>query len=270
MFRCKVATPLDRVLELDVCILEKLNCLSVGYSLKIAVNDFLKLLTKSLFKELFKERKLVCALFKNVLENKFNHCFGNLDNVVKLGEGDFRLNVPELGNVTLSVALFSTEGGTECVNLAHCHCGNLALKLAGNGKTRLSAEEIVGIVFFLAFVLVGITDSSYLEYLACTLAVGSGEQGSVDINIVVLLEKAVDSRSGNRTNPENGVERVGSYTKMGNSSEKFERAALFLERIVTRAFAEKSNLVRIDLNGIVDCALNDCADYLERRSAGHE
>ena len=222
MLRRKVAAPLDGILELNICIFKKLYGLCVCDSLKVAVNDFLKLFTKSLFKELFKESKLVGALFKNVLEDKFNHCFGNLDNVVKLGKSDFGFNMPELGNVTLSVALFGTERRTEGVNLTHCHCGNLALKLTGNGKTRLPAEEIVGIVFFLALVLVGIADCCYLEYLACTLAVGSGEQGSVDINIVVLLEKAVDSRSGNRANPENSVECVRSYTKMGNCSEKFE------------------------------------------------
>jgi hypothetical protein len=62
--------------------------------------------------------------------------------VVEVGEGDFRLDHPELGQVARGVAVLGAEGRAEGVDLAQREAVALDVELAGHGQEGFLAEEV--------------------------------------------------------------------------------------------------------------------------------
>ena len=69
--------------------------------------------------------------------------------------------------------------------------------------------------------------SGYLEHLAGSLAVTSGDQRGVHINEVSLLEELMDRIGAEGTHTEYCLEGVGSRAQMGNGSQGIPRSGAF-------------------------------------------
>ena len=211
MLGLQIATPIHGILKLHVGLLQQFNSIGVVQHHKVAVHHALQFLDQTLLKELVEELQLGGALLHHVGDDVLDHLGGNLDDVGQLGKGHLRLHVPELGHVTGSVGVFGAEGGAKGVDLTKGHGRHLALQLTGDGQTRTATEEVVGVVLLGGLILVGPADGGHLEHLAGALAVAGSDEGGVHVDIVALLEIAVDGGGHHATHTENRIERIGAH-----------------------------------------------------------
>ncbi len=189
-------------------------------------------------------------------------------------ERDFRLDVPELGDVALGVGLLCPEGRAEGVDLAEGHRGHFAFELAGDGEARLLAEEVVGIVV-VGVVVVGLCAKGlrgHLEHFAGAFRVRTGDERRVHIDITILLEVLMDGSREDGAHVEYRVEGVRAQTDVRHGAQELERMALLLKRVVRGAVAEEFDLGRVDLHAafLVDGGRHDRAGHAKRDAKAQE
>src|SRR5699024_353296 len=90
----------------------------------------------------------------------------------------------------------------------------------------------------------------YAEHFARAFAVTCGKNGRMHIEEAARIKKLVNRLRYNRTYPEYCLERVCAGTQMLNGAQIFKRMTLFLERIITWAFAFNRNGFRFNLKGL--------------------
>jgi hypothetical protein len=75
--------------------------------------------------------------------NTLEEALGEVGVVVEVGEGDLRLDHPELGQVPRGVAVLGAEGRPERVHLAERQAVRLDVELPRDGEVGLLAEEVL-------------------------------------------------------------------------------------------------------------------------------
>ena len=151
-------------------------------------------------------------------------------------ESHLRLNHPELCEVARSVGVLGTESRSEGVDFTQGHCSQFTLQLTAHRETGPLAEEILRIVncaFCSAWKFVQV-QGGHLKHLACTLAVGSSDKRSVEIDKTLVVEIVVNGKCHSVTDSEHRSEGIGPRTQVGNLPEILQRVALLLKGIHLR------------------------------------
>ena len=151
------------------------------------------------------------------------------------------------------MGVFRTEGRSECVDVSECQSVSFALQLAGYGQAGFLAEEVLGIVdisFFVSWRIVHV-QSGYTEHFACTFAVTSGDDWSVNIYEVLILEELVDCVCYQGTYSEYSGEHVGSRSQMCDFTQEFHGVTLRLQRVVRSGGCFHIDFSRLDFERLL-------------------
>ena len=132
-----------------------------------------------------------------------------------------------------SVGFFSSECRTKCINLAEGLSHALPFQLSRYSQVSFLTEKVLREIHFAVRITwrVRRVQCRYSEHCSCTFCVASGNQGSVDIYISIVVEETMNSKCGFASNPESCSESIGSGSKMRELTQKFRCHTLFLERI---------------------------------------
>ena len=90
-----------------------------------------------------KKARSSCRSFSSVSKVNFNSRFRQRRIVGEIGEGDLRLDHPELGEVAAGVGVLRAEGRPERVDLGQREAVGLDVELPRHRQERLAAEEIL-------------------------------------------------------------------------------------------------------------------------------
>ena len=138
--------------------------------------------TQALLDALVEEGEILRPLLQQRLEDELQQPFRQRRVVGEVGEGDLRLDHPELGEVAAGVGVLGAEGRPEGVDLAEREAVGLDVELARHGQERLAAEEILREVDLALRRArqVGEIERRDAEQRARALGVGRGDDRRVD------------------------------------------------------------------------------------------
>ena len=160
-------------------------------------------------------------MLQSIADEVFDEVLGKVHIVVHIVESHFRLNHPELCEVARSVGVLGTESRSEGVDFTQGHCSQFSLQLTAHRETGPLAEEILRIVncaFCSAWKFVQV-QGCHLKHLACTLAIGSGDERGVEIDETLVVEIVVNGKCHSVTDSEHCSECIGPRTQVCNLPE---------------------------------------------------
>ena len=249
-----IHAPLHGVLELLVVLFQDLNGFGVADAAELAVCHQLQTLDKTLINELVEESHLVRAVVQHIADDVLDHSLGVVHIAVQVAEGHLRLDHPELRSVAGGKALLGAEGGAKGVHLAKGHRHGLGFQLAGNGQVDRLFKEVLAVIHSAVLGLGHIVQvqRGHAEHLACTLAVGGGDQRRVGVDKAVLLKELVDGVGSHAAHAESGVEGVGAGTQGGHGAQILHAHLLFLQGVlVGGAVAQDLHALGVQLKGLL-------------------
>ena len=193
------------------------------------------------------------------------HVLREVHVVFKVGEGDLGLDHPELGCVALRVGVLRAKRRPEGVHVTEGHGEVLGIELAGHSKTCRLAEEVAAPVNLPRVKFPARFGSSFLaharhvfhierghaEHLACPLAVGRRDDRGVHVDEPAILKEAVDRRSRDAADAENGAEEIRARAEMLLGAKELDRGALFLKRVIRGAGTLDGDGLRGELEGLL-------------------
>ena len=208
-------------------------------------------------------------MLQHIGNDIFQHILFYTEQIVQIGKCHLRLDHPELSCVAGGVGFFSPEGRTEGVDILEGHSEGLAVQLTGNGQIGGLAIEVLGEIHLAVFRLGHIVQiqGGDLEHLACALAVRAGDQGSVNIDKISVLEELVDRHCSQRAYTEHCLEGVGPGTQMGDGPQKLHRVALGLQGIVAGGSTFHSHFLGLDLERLLAIGSQHNSALDDQRSA---
>ena len=116
------------------------------------------------------------------------------------------------------VGVLGPEGRSEGVNIPEGHGVGLTVELAAYGEAGGLSEKVLAEIHGPA---VGLRDvvklqGGHLEHLSGTFAVTGGDERSVHIDKIPLLEILMDGVGDQGADPEHGLEGVGPGPQVGD------------------------------------------------------
>jgi hypothetical protein len=221
---------------------------------------------------LVEEGHVVGALVEHGAEDVLEEVLGEVGVVGEVGEGDLRLDHPELGQVPAGVGVLGAEGGAEGVDPAHREAVGLDVELAGDGEAGLRAEEVLPKSTSPSGARrVGGVQRGDAEHLARALGIAGGDDGGVDPEEAVLVEEAVDRHRPGVPHPGDRAEGVGARRRCATSRRYSKECALGLDRVGLGVVhpADHLDRRRVDLERLpLPWRLRDHAPRDERGPAG--
>ncbi len=249
----EVVTPLARELELLLSradsFLQYLNALGVGEAHEGLCEHALQTGEESLVDHAVEELKVVAAIVESPAHAVLDEVLLEVHEVVEVHKSHLGFYHPELGKVAGRVAVFGTEGGTEGVDGTESSGTELALELSAYGEGGLLAEEVVVVDDAAVLVHAEVVEvlSGDLKHLARPFAVAGCDEGSVEVEVSVLVEVGVYGHRHVVTDAHDGSEGVSAQTQVGMLAHIFEALSLLLHGIVGVACAKDLNLGRLHL-----------------------
>ncbi len=168
----------------------------------------------------------------------------------QVGEGDLRLDHPELGQMARRVGVLGAEGGAESVDLAHRQAVGLHVELAGDGEERLATEEVLAEVDRALVVArqVGQVQGRQTEHVAGALGVGGGDDRGVDPEKALLGQVPVDRHHHGVAHAGDRTEQIGAWTQVGDLAQELHRVLLGLDRVGFRVIDQAGHGDLLGLN----------------------
>ena len=230
----QVAAPVDGVLKPVVVLLQQRHGIGIGDTAEVVVQNVVQPVQQVFVHILVEEGHLLGGVLQHVGNDILDHVLRQAHIVLEVGEGDLRLDHPELGGVAGGVGVLGAEGGAEGVDVAEGHGEGLTIELAGDRQIGGLAVEILAVVHLAVLGLGDIVQIQRgdLEHFARALAVGAGDQGRVDIHEVPLLEELVNGVGGQAADAEYGLEHIGAGAQVGHGAQELHAVALLLQGIV--------------------------------------
>ena len=193
--------------------------------------------------------------------------------VRQVGEGDLRLDHPELGEVAAGVRVLGAEGRAEGVDLGQRQAIRLDIELARDRQERLAAEEILREIDLARRRArqVGEIQRRDPEHRPGPLGVGGGDDRRVDPEKPVLVEKAVDRLRQRVPHPRRRADHIGARPQMRHLAQEFERVRLRLDRVGLGVVdpADHPDRARLHLEGLpLGRRRHDRARRLDRAAGG--
>ena len=102
------------------------------------------LATQAFLDAFVEEGHIVGPLLQHVIEGELQKSFGQIRVIGEVGEGDLRLDHPELGEVAARVRVLGAERRPECVDLGQGETVGLDVESARHREKGFAAEEILG------------------------------------------------------------------------------------------------------------------------------
>src|SRR4051812_7786439 len=113
-----------------------MNGLGVLHAHEFRAHDILESADCTLLNALVEERHIVLPLLEHGLEYIFDQVLRQRGVVSESREGDFRLDHPELGQVTAGVRILRTKRGAERIYVGEREAVGLDVELPGYGQKR--------------------------------------------------------------------------------------------------------------------------------------
>ena len=220
----QVKTPFDREVEFLAGGLQQLDRVAVFDALERCFDEFFQARDGVFLHALGDEGHVIGALVEHGAEHVLEEFFGHACVFGQIGEGDFRLDHPELGQMARGMAVLGAEGGAEGVDLAHRQAERLDVELAGHRQEHFLAEEVAGKVD-LALVgarQVGHVQRGNAEHLAGAFGVGGGDDRRVDPVEAVFVEVTMRRLCQAVADTGDGAEQVGARAQMRHLAQEFE------------------------------------------------
>ena len=117
--------------------------LGVGHALEVGLDEGLQPRDGLLVDALGEEGHVVRALVEHGAEGVLEQVLGEVGIVREVGEGDLRLDHPELGEVPAGVGVLGAERRPEGVDLGERQAVRLDVELTRDGQEGGSAEEVL-------------------------------------------------------------------------------------------------------------------------------
>ena len=269
MLGLKITAPRHGIFEFRAALLQKFDGFGVGHLAIVAVGKRIQAFKQCLVHKAVEKFKLLLAVFKNVVNDIFDHIPCKLHIVVQIRKRDFRLNHPKFRRMARRVGVFRTESRSERVDLAIRKCIRFSLQLTGNRQIRTFAEEVLGIIDFAVLGLgnIGKVKRGHAEHFARALAIGSGDKRRVNIDKIAVVEERVNGIRHLASDAEHRRKQIGSRTKIRLLAQIFHRMALLLERIIGCGRAFDGNFIRLDFKRLlVFRRENHCSGHDKRRA----
>ena len=169
--------------------------------------------------------------------------------VVQVGERDFRLDHPELGQVAAGVGVLGAERRAEGVDLRQREAVGLDVELAGNREEGFPAEEVLRIVHAPGRFSGGLQDPAWRpEQRARAFRIRRGDDRRVHPEEAALVEEAVDRLRERVAHARGGGDHVGARPQVRDLAQEFERVRLGLDRIGVRVVDPADDLQRRGLH----------------------
>ncbi len=245
----EIDTPGDRELELLAAVFQHFDGVGVVNLGEVGGNEALQTADGVLVNVLSEELQIVATLGQYGVEDILQHGFGQGGVIFQIVERHFRLDHPELGQVTAGVGVFGAEGRPEGVDLGEGAGIGFGVQLAGYGQEGLFAEEIF-VVVHLACVgtrQVFQIQGGDAEHLAGTFGVGGGDERRGNPDEALLVEEAVDGLCQAVAHPGHSANDVGARTQVGLLAQVLDAVALGGHRVGVRVFDPADHL---DLGGL--------------------
>ena len=249
----QVAAPVHGILELRAAVFQNLHGLGVADTGEVRIAHGGQALDQALVHEAVQEVQLLRGLLQHSGDDVLDHVLFQLHVIGQVGEGDLRLDHPELRRMARGVAVLGAEGRAEGVHVAECQREDLRVQLAGHGQGHVLAEEVLRKVHLavLGFGQVVHVQRGQLEHLARALAVAAGDQRRVHIQEAAVVEEPVNRLRRQRADPERALEQVGARAQVLNRAQVLQRVALLLQRIVAGALAHHGQRLGLQLEGLL-------------------
>ena len=234
----EIDAPGDRELELLATVFQHFDGICVVDLGKVGGDEAFQTTDGILVDVLGKELQIVTALGQYCIEDVLEHGFGQSGVIVQVGEGNFRLNHPELGQMAAGVGILGAEGGPEGVDLGEGTGVGFDVELTGHGQEGLLAEEVL-VVIDLASVgarQVFQIQGGDAEHLAGTFGVRGGDERSRNPQITLFMEEAVDGLGQAVAHPGHGADYVGARTQVGLFTQVLYAVALGGHGVGVRIF----------------------------------
>ncbi len=249
----QVGAPVDGVLELVIVLLQQRHGVGIGDAAEVIVQHVVQPIQQALVQELVEEGHFLGSVLQHIGNDELNHILRQTHIVLQVGEGNLRLDHPELGGVAGGVGVFRPEGGAEGVDIAEGHGEGLAVELAGHRQVGGLAVEILRVVNLAVLSLGHVVQvkGGDLEHFAGALAVRAGDQRGVDIDKIPVLEELVDGHCRQRTDAEHGLEGIGPGPQMGDGPQELHGVLLRLQGIVASGGAFNADFAGLNLKGLL-------------------
>ena len=229
VFGLKVGPPGNREFKLLAGVCQYLNCLGVAKSLELTLCNGLQALHDRVVDPLVEELHVFFTIGEHIGDDPLQESLGQIHVVSQLEECRLGLDHPELGQMPRGVGVFRTERGAERVNFAQCRGVDFAFQLTRHGQVRGTIEKVLREVDRSLGIAgnIGRVERGDAEHLARPFAIARRDDGRVDVEKAVFLEKIVDRTTDAIANTHHGPERIGARTQMGPLAELFHRVTLF-------------------------------------------
>lgn len=233
MFRLQIDAELDGVFEGFAGLLERVDGVFIAEALEGCVGDGFEALQEGFVDELIEECEVIAAFVESSPNHGLDEFFRHIDVAMEIGECHFWFDHPELGGMARGVGILGAKCGAEGVNVAEPTGEGFGFELPGNGQECLFGEEV-----FLGGLFVDVAvEGGDAEQFARAFAVARGDDGCVDVDEILFLEKAVDGERDARAEAECGSEEIGARTEVGDAAEELGGVTFFLKWVVVWAGA---------------------------------
>ena len=231
--------------------LEGLDRIAVVHPLEGRVDERLEPLDAVLVDVLGEERHVVGPLVEHGAEQILEEVLGQVGVVVQVGEGDFRLDHPELGEVAGRVRILGAEGRPERVHPVERQAVRLDVELPGDGQARRLAEEVGLAKSMCPCSSRGRLARSSVE----TRNIAPAPSASLVVMIGVCTQMkprswkyrwtAIDRQCAH---PRHRAERVGARPQVGHGPQVLHRVPLGRDRIAVRVLDPADHLDAVGLD----------------------
>ena len=274
MLRSEVVAPIARELELVTVadgFLQDADTLGVGKSHEAIGKNALKSLDERLVDHLIQELEIIAAVVESPTHTVLDEVLLEIHQLFLVYEGHFGLNHPELSQMARRITILGTESRSESVDGTEGRCSELAFKLSRDSERGLFTEEVVVVDDLSILVLAQVVKilRSYLEHVACSLAVARGNERCVEIEETMLMEIGVNGHCHVVTNAHDSTKCIGTQAHVGILTHHLKGLSFLLHRVVGTTKAENLDFGGIHLR-CLPCSrtLDECSANSDARTSG--
>ena len=250
VFGLQIQAPFDREVEAAPGIAQQLDRSAVVDAFEWFSDEFLQSGQRIRLHALGDERHVVGTLVEHRAKHIFQECLGKIGVVVEIGEREFGLDHPELGQMSRGIGILGAEGRAEGVDLRHRQTVRLDVELAGYSEEGFLAEEILveGNLAVGAARQVRQIQRGDAKHLPRAFGIRSGDDRRIDPEVAILVEETVDRLRQAVADTGHCAEQVGARTQVRDFAQEFQRMRFRLDRVGFRIFDAADQFDRCGLD----------------------
>ena len=247
MFCLEVDTPVHWIIEFILMRFQQFDSFRISDMGKIGIDKGSQSFDQSFVIELLK-MPFHQDNFPKHTDDEFHHILDDPHIVIQVCKSHFRFYHPEFSRMPCRVRFFCPERGAERINISP-----IRISIDRRPSDSLPFRRNPGKINLTIFCQRRIfrIQRCHPEHFTGAFAVGCRNQRGVNISKAAFVKKFMDGISADRPNPENRFKGIGPGAEMGNCPKKFQRMALFLQRIIRGGSAFQNNFSCMDFIGLL-------------------